>query len=153
MELENILFKFPAAIVPPAVSGEILGLEDNHPPTEYPIFFFQFFHQRPIISVSLDGLVEFEDLLLLVLDLNRVMLDVALTLIQLKLQLGAFPLGLFLLKIVLFLQLNDLPAQRLHLQPQLLYRVQHQHFILTHLLPTPALHLNCLKLCHQVSVQ
>jgi hypothetical protein len=115
LELKNILFKFPGTIVPPTVSGEILGLEYNHPTAKYPIFFFKFFHHRPIIIVSLDGLVEFKDLLILVLYLNRVVLDVALTLIQLKLELCAFPLGLFFLKIVLLLQLNDLPAQGLHL--------------------------------------
>ena len=153
LELKNILFKFPGTIVPPAVSGEILGLEYNHPTAKYPILFFKFFHHRPIIIVSLDGLVEFEYLLLLVLYLNRVMLDVALTLIQLKLKLCAFPLCLFLFKIVLLLQLNDLPAQGFHLQPQLLYRIQHQHLILTHLLPTPALHLNSLQLCHQICVE
>ena len=50
-----------------------------------------------------DRLVEFNYFLLLVLDLDGVMLDVALILIKFELELSPFPLSLLLLETVLFL--------------------------------------------------
>lgn len=64
----------------------------------------------------LDGLIHFEHSFFLILNLNRVVLNITLIFVEFELYLGFLSFGLFLLKTVLFLQFNDLSPQGLHLK-------------------------------------